>query len=80
MRCSKPHAGEARLGDLGGADRVIGAGGLAAALRVQRLVALAEADEVGLHAVGDAEIEMPPVRLLQEACGAEVLVVGASST
>ena len=55
------HAREARLGDLRRADRVIGAGGLAAALRVEPRVALAEVDEVGLHPVGDAEIEMPAV-------------------
>ena len=45
-----------------------------AALRVQPRVALAEADEVGLHAVGDAEIEMAAVHFLQERCRAQILV------
>jgi hypothetical protein len=34
--------------------------------------------ELGLHAVGDAEIEMAAMGLLQEACGAEILVVRAA--
>src|SRR6185295_13964590 len=69
------HAGEARFGDLRGADRVIGRGGLAAALGVEALVALAEMHEAGLHPVGDAEIEMAAVGDFEEARGAEVLVV-----
>ena len=42
---------------------------------VQPLVALAKSDEVGLHSIGNAEIEVPPVRILQEAGRTEVLVV-----
>src|SRR5207302_5724702 len=61
------HAREARLGDLRGTDRVIGARGLAPPLRVQSRVALAEVHEAGLHPVGDAEIEMWPVHLLEKA-------------
>src|SRR6476661_9612172 len=60
------HAREAGLGDLSGADRVIGARGLAAALGVEPRIALAKADEVGLHPVGDAEIEVPAMRDLKE--------------
>ena len=71
----QPHARKARLGDLRRADCVIGARGFAAALRVQPRVALAEADEVGLHAVGDAEIEMPAVCELEKARSAEVVIV-----
>ena len=61
------HSGEARLGDLGGADRVIGARRFAAALRVQPRVALAEMHEVRLHPVGDPEIEMAAMHSFEEA-------------
>jgi len=71
------HAREARLGDLRGADRVIGARGLASALRVEPCIALAEPDEIRLHPIGDAEIEMPAMDMLEEARGAEVFVVAA---
>src|SRR5947209_12776337 len=68
------HPREARFGDLRRADRVIGAGNLAAALRIQASVALAKVHEAGLHPVGDAEIEVPAVRGLEEARGAEVVI------
>ena len=68
------HAREARLGDLRRADRVIEGRGLARALAVERLLALAEVHEAGLHPVGDAEIEMAAVGDLEEARRAEILV------
>src|SRR3954447_8447365 len=68
------HARKARLGDLGGANRIIGARCLAAALRIQPRVALAKVHEASLHPVGNAEIKMPSVRALEEARGTEVLV------
>jgi hypothetical protein len=71
----QPHSGKARLRDLRRADRVVGARRLAPALRVQPRVALAEAHEIRFYPVGDSEIEMPPVRDLEEARGAKVLVV-----
>ena len=72
--------GKARLGHLRRSDRVIGARRLAPALRVQARVALAEVHEARLHAVGDSEIEMAPVGLLQEAGCAQILVVAFKST
>src|SRR5690348_9572789 len=69
------HSREARLGDLRRTDGVIGAGRLAAALRIQPRVALAEMHEASLHSVGDTEVKMAPVRFLEEACGAQVLVI-----
>ena len=74
-RMKEAHSRKARLRDLRGADRVICARSLAAALRVEPRVALTEADEVGFHAIGDSEIEMPPVSYLEEARCAEILVV-----
>ena len=71
------HAREAGLGDLGRADRVIGRSRLAAALRIEPRVALAEVHELGFHAVRDAEIEMPAVGGFEEARRAEILVVAA---
>ena len=68
------HAGEAGLGDLRRADRIIRACGLAPALRIQPRIALAKTDEVGLYPVCDAEIKMLAVRGLEEARGAEVFI------
>src|SRR5687768_14240325 len=68
-------AGEARFGDLGGADRVVEGRGLAAPGRVEGVLADAVVKEVALHSVGRAEVEMAPVRRLEEARGAEILVV-----
>src|SRR4051794_12357317 len=77
MKAVKPaQAGEARLGDLGSADRIIGRGRLSAALRIEARIALAEADKVGFHPVGDAEVEVSPVRDLEKAGGSQILVVG----
>src|SRR3982750_4809921 len=72
----QPHTRKARLRNLGGADGVIGTRGLPPTLRVEASVALAEANEVRLHAVGDPEVEMSAMRELEEAGGAKVLVVG----
>jgi hypothetical protein len=45
---------------------------------LQSCIALAEANEVGLSPVGDAEIEMRPMRDLKETRGAKILVVALS--
>src|SRR5206468_11607795 len=71
------HSREARLGYLRGTDRVICARSLAAALRVEPRVTLAEANELSLHSVGDAKIEVLAVRNLEEACRLKILVVAA---
>ena len=71
----QPHSGKARLGDLRRADRVIGARGLAPPGGIERGVAAAEMNEVRLHPVGDPEIEMAAVDLLEEARRAEVVIV-----
>jgi len=68
------HAGEARFRHLRCADRVIGAGGLAATLRVEPGVALAEVHEPAFHAVRNAEIEVPAMGDFEEARGAQVPV------
>src|SRR5438132_13918562 len=68
------HAGIAGLGDLRGADGVVERGCLAAAQRIEGLLAETVIQKIGLHAVGRAEIEVPAVVLLEEACGAEILV------
>src|SRR5687767_11784542 len=70
----EPHSGEAGLGDLSGADRVVGARRLAPAQSIEPGIALAEVHEMRLHAVGDPEIEMAAVALLEEGRGAEILV------
>src|SRR5260221_1342865 len=72
------HAREARLGDLRGPDRVVSRRGLAPALRIQTRIALAERHETGLPAVADAEIEVPPVRDLEEARGAQILIIASA--
>jgi len=69
------HSGEASLCDLGGTNRVVGARCLPAALRVQARVALTETDELRLHAVGDAKIEMAAMGDFEEARRAQVLVI-----
>src|SRR5215213_7853503 len=71
----EPHSREARLGDLGRADGVIGAGRLASALGIEVLVALPKVHEPRLFAVRRAEVEMAAVDTLEEAGGAEILVL-----
>src|SRR5690349_8991386 len=72
----EPHPREARLGDLGRADSVISARGLSPALRIQSRIALPKMHEARFHTVGNSEIEMLSVDLLEEARGAQILVVG----
>src|SRR5690606_284126 len=57
----QPHPRKARLGDLAGADRVVDGRGLAAAGRVEGMLAGAVVEEGALHPVGGPEIEMAAV-------------------